>query len=121
MKEGNSATPETPCAEPEARTRLTEVLHIFALVGFAVAQPLFDRLSRNLVFLKDQGVRPASLVTLVLILSVFVPAVIVMLEIAVGVVHRGTRSSLESGENRVEVFVVSSANGELTVEPTRIR
>jgi hypothetical protein len=96
MKEGNSATQASPRAEAEARTRLTEAAHIFALVGFAVAQPLFDRLARNLVFLKDQGIRPVSLVTLTFFLCVLVPGLILLFEMAVGFVRTRARERLHA-------------------------
>ena len=49
-------------------------LHIFALFGFAVAQPLFDLLSKNADFLVAHDLRPLDLLVLVCIVSLLFQA-----------------------------------------------
>ncbi len=58
---------------------VTGGLHIFALCSFAIAQPLFDLLSRNPEFFVARGSQPLDVVLLALTLCVLVPALLVVL------------------------------------------
>src|SRR4051812_6394773 len=59
--------------------RLTDSLHLFTLCGFAVAQPLYDLLARHAAFFAAQGSRPADVLSLVILLSLLLPAALVLL------------------------------------------
>lgn len=69
-------SPRTP-----SRDRSAAALHIFALSGFAVAQPVFDLLGRNATFFAAHDATTASIVLLVLFLLV-VPAGVILLTVA---------------------------------------
>ncbi len=53
-------------------------LHVVVLTSFALGQPLFDRLSRNRVYLADQRIQPSAILALAFLVSVVVPALILM-------------------------------------------
>jgi hypothetical protein len=72
------------------RTALTAALHVFVLAGFAVAQPLYDLLSRSAGFFIAHDSTPLDLVALVALLSFGLPAAILGLEGAVAGIHRRT-------------------------------
>ena len=63
-------------------------LHVFALFGFAVAQPLFDLLSRNADFLVAHKLRPFDLLVLVCMVSLLFPALLVLVELFGSCLHR---------------------------------
>ena len=63
-------------------------LHIFALFGFAVAQPLFDLLSRNADFLVAHRFRPLDLLVLTGILCLAFPGLLAVVEILASFLHR---------------------------------
>ena len=63
-------------------------LHIFALFGFAVAQPLFDLLSKNADFLVAHDLRPLDLLILASILSLLLPSLLVLVETLGSFLHR---------------------------------
>ena len=71
-----------------------KTLHIFALFGFAVAQPLFDLLSRNADFLVAHDLRPADLLILVCILSLLLPGLFVLVEVFAGLLHHRLAESV---------------------------
>ncbi len=86
-------------------------LHIFALFGFAVAQPLFDLLSRNADFLVAHRLRPLDLVVLVGILCLLFPGLLALVEAAAGSLHprvgeftHGLAISLLVGAIAVQAF-----------------
>ncbi len=64
-------------------------LHIFALWGFAVAQPLYDLIGRNGAFLVAHRAGPATIVTLVLLLSLGLPALLLLVSEALARVRPG--------------------------------
>ena len=68
--------------------RFPRSLHVFALFGFAVGQPLFDLLSGNAAFLVAHRLRPADLLVLVAILCLVLPGLPVLLETLAGFLHR---------------------------------
>ena len=67
--------------EPRRRSLSALVLaaHLFALSGLAVAQPLFDLLSRQATFFVAHDSRPIELVLMALALSLLLPLALVLL------------------------------------------
>ena len=63
-------------------------LHVLALFGFAVAQPLFDLLSQNADFLVAHKLRPFDLLVLVCMVSLLFPGLLVLVEVLGGFLHR---------------------------------
>lgn len=59
-------------------------LHLFVLSGFAIAQPLFDLLSRNAEFFVARRSEPVDIFLLIFILCVLCPAGVVLLEAGIG-------------------------------------
>lgn len=57
-----------------------DALHIYVLFGFALAQPLFDLLSRNATFFGAHKSEPVDVTLLVLILCVVLPLPILIIE-----------------------------------------
>lgn len=57
---------------------LTDSAHLFVLVGFALAQPLFDLLSKHPEFLVARHQGPMDILLLILALSVCVPLLLVL-------------------------------------------
>ena len=53
-------------------------LHIFALSSFAIAQPLLDIISKNVALLVARKVDTLDLLILILVLSVFIPLLLVL-------------------------------------------
>ncbi len=68
----------------KTRGSLTEGLHVFVLFSFAVAQPLFDLLSRGAEFFVVRRSEPLDLFLLTLFLMVLLPAPVVVAERVVG-------------------------------------
>jgi hypothetical protein len=66
-------------------------LHIFVLCSFAIAQPLFDLLSRNAEFFVARHSEPIDIVLLTLILIIPFPALIVLIEAITGLVSHQAR------------------------------
>ena len=66
----------------------TRSLHIFALFGFAVAQPLFDLLSGNADFLVAHDLRPLDLLVLAGLLCLVFPGLLAAVETLASVLHR---------------------------------
>ena len=73
----------------------TEILLIFTLVSFALAQPLFDLLSRNAEFFVARRSQPLDIFLLVFILCIGVPTVIVGMETLLGVASRRLRQRVQ--------------------------
>jgi hypothetical protein len=63
---------------------LINALHIFVLFSFALAQPLFDVLSRHVQFFVAHGSKPADVILLVLILCILLPTIAVLIEWVAG-------------------------------------
>lgn len=59
---------------------LKDILHIFVLTNFALAEPVVYLLSRRTVFLLDQGIEFAAILTFVVTVSVFGPLLLVLAE-----------------------------------------
>lgn len=60
---------------------IRDALDVFVLTSFAVAQPLYDRLTRRTVYLVDTGIQPLTLVLFVGLLTFALPAALVLIEI----------------------------------------
>ena len=65
--------------EQSKSTVWTESLHIFVLWSFAVAQPLFDLLSRNAEFFVARRSEPSDVMLLILLAGVLPPACLVLM------------------------------------------
>ena len=63
------------------------MLHLFALGAFAVAQPLFERMSGHVPYLIDQGVTRSALLWLALIVLLSVPAALALCELLLHVLR----------------------------------
>ncbi len=72
-------------------TRWTASLHVFVLVGFAVAQPLFDLLARQAEFFAFRQTTWADITALVLILSVLLPLCVIGVEVIIGLLSSRLR------------------------------
>src|SRR5438093_10241896 len=68
-----------------------DALHIFVLCSFALAQPLFDLLSRHVQFFVAHGSKPVDVILLVLILCILLPTVAVLTEWVAGLFDRWVR------------------------------
>jgi hypothetical protein len=60
---------------------LVDALHIFVLCSFAVAQPLFEQLSRKRVYLEDEGIGGLALAATSVILLVVIPLLFTAAEV----------------------------------------
>ncbi|MFZ0449431.1 MAG: sulfatase-like hydrolase/transferase, partial [Desulfatiglandaceae bacterium] len=69
-------------------------LHIFVLVNFALAQPLFDLLSQNAEFFVARRSQPVDIFFLISILCILVPGALVFAEALVGLIGKGVRRVL---------------------------
>ena len=92
----------TPQEGPRAsaaprRERLEQGWHLFALTGFAVAQPLFDVLKRDAAFFVVRGSEAVDLFALVLALLVLLPALLWGLEALAGLAGDGARRRTHLG------------------------
>lgn len=68
----------------QKRENLTELLHLFVLSGFALAQPLFDSLSTQAEFFVARRSEPMDFVLLAFVLSVLIPGILAIMELLVG-------------------------------------
>ncbi len=79
----------------------TDVLHIFVLTSFAVAQPMYDRLGDRFGFLMDQSITQSALRLLVFLLSCVLPAAIAFVVVVAARGKRQVHDALHS----IVVFV----------------
>ncbi len=81
---------ESPPHTQSARHRLlADVLHVFVLSSFAIAQPAYDLLGKHAPFFVARGSKPVDVVVLVIVLSLVLPAILaagLLLARALGVV-----------------------------------
>ena len=77
--------------QPDRDTFWSDSLHLFVVVGFAVAQPLFDLLARNADFFIFQHVARRDIIALVVLLSLILPLGLVGVEGLIGLVSRRLR------------------------------
>jgi len=75
---------------------LAGCLHIYVLVAFAVAQPLFDLLSRNAEFFVARRSEPIDVLLLILILSGALPLLILILEAGAAPVNAKLRTTVRA-------------------------
>ena len=76
------AAEDSPAQPPDSARKLsTDVLHIFVLTSFAIAQPVYDRLSHRVGFLMDQSISPSAVRLLVFLLSCVLPTAIAFVAI----------------------------------------
>ncbi|MBI4772743.1 MAG: sulfatase-like hydrolase/transferase [Deltaproteobacteria bacterium] len=75
------------------RTQILDFLHLFTLSAFAVAQPIFDLLGRQAEFFVARRSEPIDIMILAAVLSLAVPLVPVVIEIAVGLVNSKARKA----------------------------
>ncbi|MCP4660194.1 MAG: sulfatase-like hydrolase/transferase [bacterium] len=68
---------------------IERALHVYALFGFAVAQPLYDLLARSPEFLVAHQLESAELIALVALLSLLAPSILVLVQVLVS--RLGTR------------------------------
>ena len=71
-----------------------DALHIFVLCSFALAQPLFDLLSRRVQFFVAHGSKPVDVILLVLILCILLPTIAVLIEWVAGLFGRPIRKGM---------------------------
>jgi hypothetical protein len=70
------------------RRRLADALHLCVLSSFAIAQPLFEILSRNAQFFAYRRSRPLEILVLVVVLVLAVPALLSAVEALAGFAQR---------------------------------
>ncbi|MBX3443346.1 MAG: sulfatase-like hydrolase/transferase [Planctomyces sp.] len=63
-----------------APSRLVRFLHLFALSGFAIAQPLLEQISRRTMYFTDQNLPPAGLLLIVAALLFAAPLLLFAIE-----------------------------------------
>lgn len=80
--------------EHQRRDFLIGALHVFIVSSFAVAQPLFDLLSRNAEFFVARHSQPIEVVLFVLIVMVAPAAVLLLLEGVAGLLGRQIRKGV---------------------------
>ena len=78
----------------EKRDFFIDILHVFVLFGFAVAQPLFDLLSRNPAFFVAHQSEPLDVILFILILCILPPALVFLIEAVAGLLGRGIRKGV---------------------------
>ena len=71
-----------------------DALHIFVLFSFALAQPLFDLLSRYPEFFVARKSEPIDIILFILTLCLFLPGMAVLLEAASGIFGRRFRKAV---------------------------
>ena len=77
-----------PAPESRARAVLRDGAHLAVLTSLALAQPLFDILGRNPTFFAVRGSSSAEIVLFAVALVVLPPVLLVLVELAVGLVSR---------------------------------
>jgi len=73
---------------------LIDALHLFVLFSFALAQPLFDILSRYPEFFVSRKSEPIDIILFILTLCLFLPGMAVLLEAASGIFGRRIRKAV---------------------------
>ncbi len=68
------ASPATPRGHPHQLG--IDLLHVFVLSSFAIAQPIYDLLGRHPTYFVAHGSKPVDVVALVLVLSLAPPAIL---------------------------------------------
>lgn len=73
---------------------LVDALHIFVLFSFALAQPLFDLLSRYPEFFVSRKSEPIDIILFIVMISVLLPAIAVLFEALAGLFARRIRKDV---------------------------
>lgn len=95
-----------PLAPRRGRTGLAEdILHLFVLSSFAVAQPVLDLLARQAEFLVASDAGLGEIVLVALFLLVAVPGVIAAVEIVLHAIAEGLREIVHIGVVFALVFL----------------
>lgn len=76
------------------RAVLIDFLHLFVLVGFAIAQPLYDLLGQNPEFFVSHKASPALIIGMVFVLSIGVALGLVLCEFAASLIGERIRRSV---------------------------
>ncbi len=84
----NHTADHSPSIRRSDRSRWMDALHVFVLTNFAVAQPVYDRLSTRSAFLVDLQLGYIALYALAATLTLALPASLVLLEWIVGKCRR---------------------------------
>src|SRR5262245_1300326 len=71
----------------DSRSSLSDILSIFVLFNLAIAQPLYDLLSRNSEFFIAKHSKPVEVLVLALLLSIVGPLVLTLIELILGWIH----------------------------------
>ncbi len=82
---------------PPTNRRWSEFLHVFVLTSFSLAQPIFDRVSRKMVYLEDQAITAAAIWWLILTVSLAIPGLIVVVEFSAGLIGQRSREWTHAG------------------------
>ncbi len=91
---GRASATRSGRRRPTGREVLVAFLHLGALWGFAVAQPLFDLLGRNAEFFATRGSEGLEIVGFGLALALAPPAALLAMELLAGAAHPGLRRPL---------------------------
>jgi len=78
----------------QKREFFVDILHIFILSSFALAQPLFDLLSRNAEFFVARHSKSIDVILLVLVLCVLLPTLLVLIKVVAGLFGRRVRKGI---------------------------
>ena len=70
----------------------TDYLHLFVLVAFAVAQPIYDLLGKNPEFFVAHSAKPALIITMIVVLSFGLATVLVLSELLVRLLSKRVRT-----------------------------
>ncbi|MDB5338727.1 MAG: sulfatase, partial [Planctomycetaceae bacterium] len=101
-----STAPQSP-AEAIVRPRIWDALHVFVLFNFAVAQPVYDRLSERAALFVDQLIGMPVAFLLAALLSAGIPAVIVLVEWLAGFCGRRWYETLHCSVVLVFLFLLA--------------
>jgi len=86
-----------------------DALHVFVLFSFALAQPLFDLLSRYAEFFVARKSEPVDIVLLIFVLCVLLPGTVVLMEAASGFFGRPLRKA-------VHWFMVATLSATIAIQ-----
>ena len=94
----SSGSPARPSAGARERPSLaSDILHVFVLTSFAVAEPLLDRISRHTVFLEDLGIGRTALWIILIAVALGPPIILSGIELAAARLGAAVRSWIHLG------------------------
>jgi hypothetical protein len=91
----------------KVNTKIVQVVHLFVMTAFAVAQPVFDRVGERPAFLSDMGVQPPAIVLFATLFSIILPAILAAGIWAVGRVFPRARAPFHT----VVVYILLTVVG----------